>query len=169
MKKILYLTIFTLLTLVAKAQDESGDRVKVGDTMPAFTITNGDGSQLASSSLAGKVVLVNLFATWCPPCQTELAEVQKTLWPKYKDNPDFVMLVVGREHTAADLAKYNEKKGFTFPLYPDKSRSVFDAFAKNLIPRSYLIDKSGKIIYASTGYTPEEFADLMQSIEKALK
>lgn len=168
MKKSLLLCLFTLLALSCKAQDD-GDIVKVGDKMPAFTIVSDNGQQLSSASLKGKVVLVNFFATWCPPCQKELAEVQKTLWPKYKDNKNFALLVIGREHADADLSKYNEKKGFTFPLYPDKNRSIYGAFAKNLIPRSYLVDKSGKVIYTSKGYNDEDFASLMKAIETALK
>lgn len=168
MKKSLLLCLLTLLAFVCKAQDD-GDIVKVGDKMPAFTIVSDNGQQLSSASLKGKVVLVNFFATWCPPCQKELAEVQKTLWPKYKDNKNFALLVIGREHTDADLSKYNEKKGFTFPLYPDKNRSIYGAFAKNLIPRSYLVDKSGKVIYTSKGYNDEDFASLMKAIETALK
>ena len=78
------------------------------------------------------------------------------------------MLVIGREHTDADLKKYNAKKGFEFQLYPDKNRAIFNSFAKNLIPRSYLIGKDGKVVYASKGYTDEEFAQLMQAIENAL-
>ena len=115
------------------------------------------------------VVLVEFFATWCPPCQKELAEVQQKLWPKFKDNKNFQMLVIGREHTDAELAKYNEKKGFTFPLYPDKNRAIFGAFAKNLIPRTYLIGKDGKVMYAGKGYTEEEFAGLMDKIGASLK
>ena len=95
---------------------------------------NDNGTQVPSSSLKGKVILVNFFATWCPPCQKELAEVQKMLWPKYKDNKDFVLLVIGREHTDVELQKYNEKKGFTFPLYPDKNRAIYGAFAKKSDP-----------------------------------
>ena len=169
MKKYLFLSFFALLAFVLKAQDESGDIVKVGEQMPAFTIVNDNGTETPSSSLKGKVVLGNFFATWCPPCQKELAEVQKTLWPKYKDNKDFAMLVIGREHSDAELQKYNEKKGFTFPLYPDKNRAVYGAFANSLIPRSYLVDKTGKVIYATKGYTDEEFAELMKKIETALK
>ena len=73
------------------------------------------------------------------------------------------------EHADAELAKYNEKKGFTFPLYPDKNRAIFGAFAKNLIPRTYLIGKDGKVIYAGKGYTEEEFAGLMDKIGASLK
>lgn len=167
--KYIVSVFFVLFALVVKAQDKDGDLVKVGQQMPAFTIVNDNGVQTPSSSFKGKVVLVNFFATWCPPCQKELAEVQKTLWPKYKDNKDFVLLTVGREHTDAELQKYNEKKGFTFPLYPDKNRAVYGAFAKSLIPRSYLVDKTGKVVYATKGYSDEEFAELMEKIEDALK
>ena len=55
------------------------------------------------------------------------------------------------------------------PIYPDKDRAIFGAFAKNLIPRGYLVGKDGKIIYTSKGYTDEEFAELMTKIEGALK
>ena len=99
MKKFLFITFSLLLACVAWSQDDSNDIVKVGDSMPAFTIVHDDGTQLTSSSLKGKVILVNLFATWCPPCQKELAAVKDQLWPKYKDNKDFVLLVIGRELT----------------------------------------------------------------------
>lgn len=169
MKTYLLVGLFSLFAFISKAQSDNSDMVKEGEQMPAFTIVSDNGTKLASSSMKGKVILVNFFATWCPPCQKELAAVQETLWTKYKDNKNFELLVIGREHTDADLQKYNEKKNFTFPLYPDKSRAIFDAFAKNLIPRSYLVGKDGKIIYATKGYTDEEFAELMNKIEQSLK
>lgn len=169
MKKIILLTFFAVLAFIGNAQNEKGDIVKVGDKMPAFTILSDNGEQLTSGSLKGKVVLVNFFATWCPPCQKELAEIEKTLWPRYKDNKNFVLLVIGREHSDADLKTYNEKKGFTFPLYPDKNRKIYGAFAENLIPRSYLVDKNGKVIFATAGYTDAEFTTLMNKIAIALK
>ena len=95
--------------------------------------------------------------------------MQQVLWPKYKDNANFKMLVLGREHTDADLEKYNQKKGFTFPLYPDPARGVFSKFADQTIPRTYLYGKDGKLIYSAIGYSPEEFAKLMEAIEGALK
>ncbi len=168
MKKSVIAILFVLLVFIAKAQGE-GDIIKVGDTMPAFTIVSDNGAEFKSASLQGKVILINLFATWCPPCQKELAAVKETLWPKYKNNANFTMLVIGREHNDAELSTYNEKKGFEFPLYPDKDRAIYDLFASKFIPRTYLIGKDGKVIYTSKGYTDEEFAELMLQIEKALK
>lgn len=168
MKKIFLMTLLTLLVLGVKAQDSNEDIVKVGEKMPAFSIVSDNGTKVSSADFKGKVVLINFFATWCPPCQKELASVQQTLWPKYKNNSKFVMLVIGREHSDKELATYNEKKGFTFPLYPDKNRAIFGAFAKSLIPRSYLIGKDGKVLYAGKGYTDKEFVGLMEKIEAAL-
>ena len=162
------MTMLAMLVLGVKAQDNNDDIVKVGEMMPSFSIVSDNGTKINSAELKGKVVLINFFATWCPPCQKELASVQQTLWPKYKDNNNIVMLVIGREHSDKELATYNEKKGFTFPLYPDKSRAIFGAFAKSLIPRSYLIGKDGKVIYAGKGYTDKEFAELLEKIETAL-
>lgn len=167
--KIGGLIMALMLFFVGAHAQNSVEKVKIGDTMPQFTLNSDVYGQVTPSDLKGKVVLVSLFATWCGPCQKELAEVQSTLYPKYKDNENFRLLVIGREHTDADLTKYNARKKFTFPLYPDPKREVFSLFADQSIPRAYLFGKDGKLIYTSTWYTPEEFQKLMDTIEEALK
>lgn len=151
------------------AQEADTDKVKLGDDMPSITLKSESYGDVTPESLKGKVVLVSLFATWCGPCQLELAEVQKSLWPAYKDNPDFKLLVVGREHTEAELKKYNERKKFSFPLYADPGRKVYSLFADQTIPRAYLFGKDGKLVYSSVGYSKDEFRKLMDAIENALK
>ncbi|WP_280748783.1 TlpA disulfide reductase family protein [Parabacteroides sp. PF5-9] len=169
MRTSFFICLFLLTAFIGNAQNDNPEIVKIGDIMPEFTIISDDGTEFKSTTLKGKVILVNFFATWCPPCQKELAAVQETLWPKYQNNPDFALLVIGREHNNAELKTYNEKKGFTFPLYPDKSRAIYASFANSLIPRSYLIGKDGKVKHIITGYTEEEFSNLMSRIENALK
>lgn len=169
MKKIFILLVILIYTLCSYAQDESGSIAKKGDKIPDFTLSSSIYGKVDSKDLKEKLTLINIFATWCGPCQKELAEVQKTLWPKYKDNPNFLMLVVGREHADEELQKYNEKKKFTFPLYPDPEREFTSKFATKSIPRSYLIDKEGKIIYMSIGYSENDFDELVKLIEDKLK
>lgn len=173
MKKLVLLlaVLLAAVSFQGFAQETKPARadLAIGSPMPSFTIESSVYGKIVSAELKGKVVLINLFATWCPPCQKELAEIKDVLWPKYKDNNNFKMLVVGREHTDADLEKYNQKKGFAFPLYPDPARGVFSKFADQTIPRTYLYGKDGKLVYSCIGYSPEEFAKLMEAIEKALK
>lgn len=163
MKKLMMM--FTMLAMVICMQAQE---LKLGDTLPKFELKSSMYGDVKPADLKGKIVLISLFATWCGPCQKELAEVQSTLWPKYKDNKDFVMLVIGREHTDADLQKYNERKKFTFPLYPDPKREVFSLFAEQSIPRTYLFGKDGKLIHSSIGYTADEFQKLMSLLEDNL-
>ncbi|MDR1455049.1 MAG: TlpA family protein disulfide reductase [Tannerella sp.] len=155
-------------SLSGKAQRDTTDVVYLDDPAPAFTIVRDDGTEMPSSLFSGKVMLVNFFATWCPPCQAELAEMEKTLWPKYGRDSDFVLLVIGREHSDAELAEYNARKGFSFPLYPDKNRQIYASFATQFIPRSYLIDRDGKILFVAKGYRPAEFKRILRMIDNAL-
>ena len=163
MKKYVMMFVMLVAAICVQAQE-----LKMGDAMPKFELNSTVYGDVKPADLKGKVVLVSLFATWCGPCQKELAEVQSTLWPKYKDNKDFVMLVIGREHTDAELQKYNERKKFTFPLYPDPKREVFSLFAEQSIPRVYLFGKDGKLIHSSIGYTEEEFQKLMDTLKSIL-
>lgn len=111
MNKYFLTAILTIFAFIARAQSD-GDIIKVGDQMPVFTIVSDNGAKMSSATLKGKVVLVNFFATWCPPCQKELADVQQKLWPKYKDNKNFQLLVIGREHTDAELENTMKRKDF---------------------------------------------------------
>ena len=170
MKKLLLLiTLMMVVFSTIKGQDEGDfDKVKTGDMMPAFTIVSDNGKTISSEEFRGKVVLITMFATWCSPCQLKLAEIEKSLWPAFKGQKDFMLLVIGREHSDAELVEYNQTKRFTFPLYPDKERKIFDLFAVQTIPRTYLINREGKIIYMLTGYNPEEFKQLERMIDRAI-
>lgn len=161
--------VMFLFAACVNAQNKEGTRVNAGDELPRFTLESEVYGTVTPDDLKGKVVLVSLFATWCPPCQLELADVQKSLYPKYKDNKDFCLLVIGREHTDAQLTEYNKRKNFSFPLYPDPKREVFDLFAGASIPRAFLFGKDGKLIYSTLGYTEEEFSELLKQIDAALK
>ncbi len=146
---------------------ENPDNVKVGDAVPSFKLEKSSGA-VASNDLKGKVVLINFFATWCPSCVKELPQLQAKIWNKYKDNSNFELLVVGREHSEEELAKFTKDK-YTMPFYPDEVRKTYKLFAENTIPRNYILDKDGKIVYMLTGYSEEDFNEMLSVLDNLLK
>lgn len=167
MKKMLLVLFLLPLFLFAQSADKT-TYTKTGQNVPAFSVTTLDGKTININDLKGKVVLLNFFATWCGPCMAEMPRVEKEIWQKYK-NENFVVLALGREHSKEELDKFNKEKGFTFLIAPDTKRAVFSLFAKESIPRNYLIDKEGKIIWQGIGYDKNEFDKLIVEIGKALK
>lgn len=149
------------------SQSDSTTLVKVGDPAPDFSVALFDGSHLTLSELRGKVVLLNFWTTWCPPCRQELTRVQKDLIDRFAGR-DFLFLPVSRGEKRSDVAAFREKTGYTFPMGLDSTRTIYDRYATNFIPRNYLIDRDGRIITATIGYSPEEFDELIAAIERAL-
>lgn len=149
------------------SQSDSTTLVKVGDPAPDFSVALFDGSHLTLSELRGKVVLLNFWATWCPPCRQELTRVQKDLIDRFAGR-DFLFLPVSRGEKRSDVAAFREQTGYTFPMGLDSTRTIYNRYATNFIPRNYLIDRDGRIITATIGYSPEEFDELIAAIERAL-
>ena len=152
MRKCVFLAFFALLALVVRAQDESGDLVKEGQQMPAFTIVNDNGTQVPSSSLKGKVILVNFFATWCPPCKQELPDFDK-LCKEYGDRVVFMMvnLTDGYRDTVDGTKRFVSGKGYTFPVYFDTKDNAASAYNVSSIPQTTFIDANGNIYTTRIG------------------
>lgn len=164
------LTTFALIvfTTTLFSQDEF-TLVKTGETAPDFTFESAPGKTQKLSDLKGKIVWINFFATWCGPCRQELPHLQKEVYDKYKDNPDFVLIILGREHKWEEVNKFKTEQGFTMPFYPDPERKVFSLYANQNIPRNFIIDKDGKVAYSSIGFEPEEFEKIKKKVEDLMK
>ena len=160
-------------SLTAKAQNnrptpEQATIVKDGQKAPNFEVQMFDGSTVKLSDLKGKVVLLNFWATWCPPCRAELARVEKDIIKRFEGKP-FVFLPVSRGEKRDVVAAFREKMGYTFPMGLDTDGRVYAEYAETYIPRNFLIGKDGKVVKASVGYDEAEFAELIKEIEKLLK
>jgi len=141
--------------------------VKRGDKVPTFTIRDVDGNQFSTDQLRGKVVLVNFFATWCGPCLKELPHIQ-AIWQTHKDRDDFALLVIGREESDATARDFRAANGYSFPVASDPDRTVYSLFAKELIPRTFVIAKDGTISFSSTGFVEEDIAALRTELTTRL-
>ena len=173
MKLINEVTLFLLLIAgtAGSAQDKSaasGTLVSAGMQVPVFKYEIEKGKIASIADSKGKIVLINFFATWCGPCKMELPKIQSEIWEKHKSSPKFVMLTFGREHSWKEVDKFRSDNKFPFPMYPDPKRAVYGLFAKQLIPRSFLLDENGKIIYLSEGYEEKHFEELVKLIDSKL-
>ena len=160
-------------SFTAKAQNnrptpEQATIVKDGQKAPNFEVQMFDGSTVKLSDLKGKVVLLNFWATWCPPCRAELARVEKDIIEKFKGEP-FVFIPVSRGEKRETVAAFREKMGYTFPMGLDTESTIYKKYAQTYIPRNFLIDKKGKVVKASVGYDEAEFAELIKLIEETIK
>ena len=164
----LIVILFFALNLFAQKKIDSTNILLDGQKMPSFTITTMDGQTIHSKELIGKTVLINFFATWCGPCRRELPLVQSDIWNKYKDRKDFMLLIISREEAPEKVIPFLEEYKYSMPFYSDIDRSCYSQFAEKYIPRNYLFDESGKLIFQSNSFTEEEFKKLVAVLAEQL-
>lgn len=166
--KIALIVVSIAITLNVVAQDEF-TRAREGQDAPGFSYTTLQGDKHTLSDLDGKVVWITFFATWCGPCRKELPNLEKEVYEKYKDHPDFRLLVVGREHSREELEKFIKDTGHNLPFIPDPKREIFDKYAAQNIPRNFIIDKTGKIAVSSVGFNENDFNDKLTKLKELLR
>jgi thiol-disulfide isomerase/thioredoxin len=132
-----------------------------------FKMQTLDGKTVNFESLKGKVVFMNIWATWCPPCVAEMPNIQKLYEKVGSDKIAFVMLSVD-EGGVEKVKKFINKKGFTFPVYMPASQMPQE-FYSNAIPTTFIISPEGKIVAKQEGmadYDNQEVRDFLQSMVK---
>lgn len=123
--------------------DSSSPTNFIGQTAMDFQVKDLNGQPLSLEQYRGKVVLLDFWATWCPPCIAEMPNVKAT-YAKYK-NRNFEIIGVSLDRGIAPLEDYIEKEGIRWPQYYDSSRQVSNMYQIRAIPSTFLIDGSGVI------------------------
>ena len=170
MKKLaIILSSLLLLSVTAWAQNdtESTTIIKKGMDAPAFTVKMVDGTTLSSEELEGKVVMLNFWATWCPPCRKEFKRLKKDIIDRFADK-DFVLLPIAVDEDPDNVLPFLKKNGYTFPVAVDPEKKVYGMFAERYIPRNFIIGRDGKIALVSVGYEDKEFDQLIKELEVLL-
>lgn len=158
----------TEATEQAEPDIEATTLIKAGMDAPDFTVQLFEGDELTLSSLKGKVVWLNFWATWCPPCRAELKRVQADVVDRFAGR-EFLFLPISREDTREQVAAFREQNGYTFTMGLDPERKIYDRYASNYIPRNFLIDREGRVVLATVGYDPEEFEAMVRKAEELLE
>lgn len=141
---------------------------QVGFPAPDFTLSTLEGETYALSDFQGQAVLVNMWATWCPPCRAEMPAIEK-MYQEYKDQ-GFVVLAVNSafQDNLADIPAFTFEYGLTFPILLDETGDAGRAYAVLSLPSSYFINRLGVITEVVIG-GPMSEALLRARIEEALK
>ena len=160
-------------TVVVAAQpvpDSVGYIVKVGDVAPDFEMQLTDGTKQKLSDLRGKVVMLQFTASWCGVCRKEMPFIEKDIWLKHKENPNFALMGIDRDEPLETVIEFGKKTGITYPMALDPGADIFAKYADRQagITRNVLIDKDGQIVMLTRLYNEEEFAALCKKIDEML-
>ncbi len=124
--------------------------VKVDYPAPELTLTNLQGNPVSLADYRGKVVLVNLWATWCPPCKEEMPALE-SFYRKHADD-GFTIVAVNDGDPQADVAQFVKDYGLTFPVWLDPTYIATEkAFKTMNLPSSFVIDRNGQIVLSWVG------------------
>jgi cytochrome c biogenesis protein CcmG/thiol:disulfide interchange protein DsbE len=139
--------LFALLVLVffGLLRAQKG-QMKIGERAPEFTLTTFDGQTYELANLRGKVVLVNLWASWCKPCEQEAADLEAA-WRHYQPRGDVVFLGVAWTDTDKKSLEYLSKFDITFPNGPDLGTRIAQAYRITGVPETFIIDRDGVLAY----------------------
>jgi len=163
----IWIGLIALLVLLAIGlrRTQQGPVVR-GEKAPDFVFTSFDGQVWDSKDLAGKVIVLNIWASWCKPCEQEAADLQ-TAWEIYQEREDIIFLGLDYVDTEREAMAYLEKFRITYPNGPDLGQEIYEDFRANGVPETYIIDQSGTLAYVKIGPF-NNLAEIMAAIDPLL-
>lgn len=165
MKKILAISILVFLigyaVFNAINPNDAKEGVSEGNAAPDFELTTLDGEQMSLSSLQGKKVILNFWATWCPPCRSEMPDMQK-IQEDYSDEVVIAAVnLTSSEKNVETVKNFVEELELSFPVLLDEKGKINNQYEVMSYPTSYIIDENGiigtKFVGAMTYEQMEDF------------
>jgi len=159
-----YAIILALLTLLAFGLVRANSGPREAGLAPDFTLTGFDGRTVTLSQLRGRVVVVNFWASWCPPCREEAAYLEQT-WRKYRDR-GVVFIGVDWLDTDKEARAYIEEFDITYLSGPDLGTRIADAYRIRGVPETFFVDETGALQGVNIG--PLKAPNLDDKIDELL-
>lgn len=134
--------------------------------MPDITLVNRDGDPVSLKDNGGKPAIINVWASWCPPCKKEMPDLQAA-YEKHGDQVQFHMVNLTNRDFLDQMDAYLEEEGFTFPVLLDEEGITEKELRILGIPNTFVVDEQGRILHHIAGYmdkkTVEQIMDELTS------
>lgn len=159
MKKYTWILIPLVLVLFVYAKAEiSGNSGEEYPQAPEFTLEDLKGSKISLSNLSGKVVLLNVWATWCGPCKKEIPDFIEA-YEQYKDKGLEIIGISVDRISQSKVLQFTEKYKINYPVAMTTSKLTKDYGPFPAIPVTIIIDRNGKIRYRKIGQVDKKFVE----------
>lgn len=158
--------ISALLLLVSFPLKAKGEPVMNDPITYNLTLKNQHGEITKMSDLKGKVVFINFWATWCPPCIAEMPNINK-LYQQYQDDDQVVFLMISLDKKFDTAIKFWEQKKYDFDIQ-EPQNAIPKVFNTKGIPNSYVLGKDGEIEFRKMGmgnYNTQKFKDFLEELK----
>src|SRR5216684_7201935 len=133
--------------------------VEIGSRAPGFNATDLRANRRATlEDYRGKVVLVNIWATWCPPCRAEMPDLE-SIYKRFKKDGLIVLAISDEE--AGKVKQFVDEYGLSYPILLDSDKSVHKQYTIEGLPRSFVYDRDGKLVAQAIDMrTKKQFLDM---------
>jgi len=145
-----------------------GGAVRVGNMAPDFSLQDSEGNMVTLSDLRGKVVFLNFWATWCPPCRTEMPSME--MLNEVFSGSDFIMLAVNVEPEGlTTVPPFLERNPHTFTILYDLEAEAQNAYGVFRFPETFLIDKEGRVARHYIGAYNWATVEIMSQVKELIE
>lgn len=138
--------------------------------LSGISFKDASGRIVDLGSLKGKIIFLNFWATWCPPCLAEMPSVNK-LYEQFKDDNDVVFILVDADSDFVKSQKYMDGKGYKLPVY-NVASNIPEGIFKGSLPTTVVFDKQGRVSYNEVGaanYASPKFIEFIKELKQSNK
>ncbi len=135
-----------LLLLFLGLLNAQKGQLRVGEKAPSYKLTTFQGEVFSSEALLGKIVVLNIWASWCKPCEQEAVDLE-TAWRHYEPSEEVVFLGVAWTDTDKKSLEYLQRYEITYPNGPDLGTRIYQSFRATGVPETFIIDRDGILKY----------------------
>jgi len=146
----------------------SGPALRPGTTAPEFRLPLQSGGSVSLSDLRGKVVFVNFWATWCPPCKAEAPSLERLYQSLRAEGFEVLGISIDAPGDAAAVEQFRKELGVSFPIPLDPDKRVYESYRVAAVPETFLVDPFGQVLERFVG--PQDWDDprYARAIRRAL-